>query len=281
MHDRAANRRPVVAAAGANTAEHGTEAVKSTALAIALLGRELRERYLSTFAGLAWVLITPVLLLAVYAFVFVELLGARFGNRVGGDVIAFLALGMWPWHAFSDSLSRGTTALTGNAALIGQIAIPRAWLVLVPTMGAAIIHTASLVLVALLLFALGRIQPGAGVFVALLAYLLMLANAAALAMLLAPLNVFFRDVGTLLPQVLTFWMLVTPIFFDRAQLRPDLGDWLSLNPMTGLVEALRGGLLHGEAAFSCLFAPAAVTALLVTLAIIASRRFLARIEDFL
>jgi ABC-type polysaccharide/polyol phosphate export permease len=45
-----------------------------------------------------------------------------------------------------------------------------------------------------------------------------------LSLLLAPLNVFFRDVGTLLPQVLTFWMLLTPIFFDRALLRADLGD---------------------------------------------------------
>ena len=126
--------------------------MKSTQLAMALLGRELRERYLSTFAGLAWVLITPVMLLAIYAFVFVELLGARFGNRVGGDVIAFLALGMWPWHAFADSLARGTSALTGNAALIGQIAIPRVWLVLVPTLGAALIHAAS--------FVLGEARPG-------------------------------------------------------------------------------------------------------------------------
>ena len=48
-------------------------------------------------------------------------------------------------------------------------------------------------------------------------------QALGLDLLLAPLNVFFRDVGTLLPQILTFWMLLTPIFFDRALLRADLG----------------------------------------------------------
>lgn len=255
--------------------------MKSTQLAMALLGRELRERYLSTFAGLAWVLITPVMLLAIYAFVFVELLGARFGNRVGGDVIAFLALGMWPWHAFADSLARGTSALTGNAALIGQIAIPRVWLVLVPTLGAALIHTASFVLVLLILLIMGRLQMGAGAWVAMVAYGLIVVNAAALSLLLAPLNVFFRDVGTLLPQILTFWMLLTPIFFDRALLRADLGEWLALNPMTGLVEALRAGLLHDQVDLTTLSAPVLFTLVLTLCSVIAARRFLARIEDFL
>lgn len=255
--------------------------MKSTQLAMALLGRELRERYLSTFAGLAWVLITPVMLLAIYAFVFVELLGARFGNRVGGDVIAFLALGMWPWHAFADSLARGTSALTGNAALIGQIAIPRVWLVLVPTLGAALIHTASFVLVLLILLIMGRLEMGAGAWVAMVAYGLIVVNAAALSLLLAPLNVFFRDVGTLLPQILTFWMLLTPIFFDRALLRADLGEWLALNPMTGLVEALRAGLLHDQVDLTTLYSPLLFTLVLTLCSVIAARRFLARIEDFL
>jgi lipopolysaccharide transport system permease protein len=250
-------------------------------LPMALLLRELRERYLSTFAGLAWVLLTPVLLLAIYAFVFVELLGARFGSRVGGDVIAFLALGMWPWHAFADSLSRGTGALAGNAALIGQIALPRHWLVLIPTFGAAVIHTVSLVLVLLMLLLLGKVVPGPGWIVAGLAYVLVLANALALAMLLAPLNIFFRDVSTLLPQLLTFWMLLTPIFFDRTQLRPDLAQWLLLNPMTGLVEGIRDGVLHQATDYSLLFVPALTTAVLLLVAALLSRRFLARIEDFL
>ena len=99
--------------------------------------------------------------------------------------------------------------------------------------------------------------------------------------MLAPLNVFFRDVGTLLPQILTFWMLLTPIFFDRSTLRPDLGKWLALNPMTGLVEALRAGILHGEAHLSALWGPAIITGLLVAFAALTARRFLARIEDFL
>lgn len=255
--------------------------MKSTQLVIALLGRELRERYLSTFAGLAWVLITPVMLLGIYAFVFVQLLGARFGSRVGGDVLAFLALGMWPWHAFADSLARGTSGLLGNATLIGQIAIPRAWLVLVPTMGAALIHTVSFALVLIMLWSMGRLQPGPGWLLSLVAYLLIIVNAAAMGLILAPLNVFFRDVGTLLPQILTFWMLLTPIFFDRSLLRADLGEWLALNPMSGLIEVLRAGLLQGQADPQLLIAPAAFTCVMVALAALSARRFLARIEDFL
>jgi lipopolysaccharide transport system permease protein len=100
-------------------------------------------------------------------------------------------------------------------------------------------------------------------------------------LLLAPLNVFFRDVGTLLPQILTFWMLLTPIFFDRALLRADLGEWLALNPMTGLVEALRAGLLHDQVDLTTLYSPLLFTLVLTLCSVIAARRFLARIEDFL
>ena len=250
-------------------------------LPIALLGRELRERYLSTMAGLAWVLITPVLLLSIYAFVFVELLGARFGGKVGGDVIAFLVLGMWPWHAFSDALSRGTGALTSNAALMGQIALPRVWLVLVPLLGAVLIHTASFAFVLLTLLALGKISIGAGWITAVLAYALIICNATTMSLVLSPLNVFFRDVSTLLPQVLTFWMLLTPIFFDRSQLKTEFAQWLALNPMTGLIEALRDGILHDESNIASLLVPALVSLALLAIAVLASRRFLQRIEDFL
>ncbi len=116
---------------------------------------------------------------------------------------------------------------------------------------------------------------------ALAAYLLIISCAVALSMLLSPLNVFFRDVGQVLPQVLTFWMLLTPIFFDRTQLRSDLGGWLALNPMTGLIEALRDGLLHNRNDFSALTIPALITFVLLALAVLSSRRFLRQIEDFL
>jgi len=51
--------------------------------------------------------------------------------------------------------------------------------------------------------------------------------------------------------------------------------------MTGLVEALRAGILHGEAHLSALWGPAIITGLLVAFAALTARRFLARIEDFL
>lgn len=231
--------------------------------------------------GLAWILITPLLLLAIYAFVFVELLGARFGERVGANVLAFLALGMWPWYAFSDALARGTASISSNAALIGQIALPRAWLILVPSLGAALVHTASFVVVLSLLLASGKVVFGIGWLWAAAAYLLIVLNAIALSLLLAPLNVFFRDVSAVLPQVLTFWMLLTPIFFDRSQLRPDLAEWLALNPMAGMVEVVRDGLLHGQVEPVALRPALIVTVVLLVLAFLASRRFLQRIEDFL
>lgn len=247
----------------------------------AMFVRELRERYLSTLGGFAWVLLTPAFLLAIYAFVFVELLGARFGARVGGDVLAFLAIGLWPWHAFSDGVARATTSLGQNAALIGQIAIPRAWLVLVPSFGAIAIHTTSFVVVLMTLAAMGKLSLGDQWWLGIVAYGLLMTMASGFGLLLAPIHVFFRDVGTLLPQILTFWMLLTPIFFDRSQLRPELSSALTMNPLTGLIDTLRNALLGGHCSVDALAWPMLATVAIFGLSVLAARRFLPRIEDFL
>jgi ABC-type polysaccharide/polyol phosphate export permease len=71
--------------------------------------RELITRYLGSITGLAWALLNPIALLAVYHFVFTEIFPARgFG---GSSFLAFLAVALWPWLATQEAIQRGTTAL--------------------------------------------------------------------------------------------------------------------------------------------------------------------------
>ena len=93
-----------------------------------LLRRELEERHRGSLLGAAWLLLLPLLQLAVLAFVFGQLLPAR---AAGGALpyAAFLALGLWPWMVFANAASRGVGALAENAALIGKVAIPHGLLV--------------------------------------------------------------------------------------------------------------------------------------------------------
>lgn len=119
-----------------------------------LLRRELEERYRGSLLGTAWLLLLPVLQLAVLAWVFGHLLPARAQT---GELpfAAFLALGMWPWNLFANAANRGVTALTDNASLIGKVAVPHGLYVDVRVVASAAIDLAGLVLVVAVLLAFG------------------------------------------------------------------------------------------------------------------------------
>src|SRR5579859_7648504 len=94
-------------------------------LALHFVRRDIRNRYLGSFSGGAWALLQPLIQLAVYGFVFVYVFKARPPGADASGYVPFLALGLWPWIAFSEALTRSATAIQDNAALIGKIALPR------------------------------------------------------------------------------------------------------------------------------------------------------------
>jgi ABC-type polysaccharide/polyol phosphate export permease len=72
----------------------------------------LSGRWPSSFRGGLWALLQPLIQLAVYGFVwkYVFRMSAP-GGADGPGIVAFLAMGVWPWNAFSESLVRATTAM--------------------------------------------------------------------------------------------------------------------------------------------------------------------------
>ncbi len=206
--------------------------------------RDLRERYLGTLSGILWAFLGPGLTLLIFAFVFQTLLQVRVPAAGGsGSFVPYLALGLWPWYAFADAVQRGTNAINGNAPLLGKIALPRHVLVLVPVFGSFAIHLLGFLAVLLALAVAGTAIDWAGLPLVGLSLLAVLVLATGLAFWLATLNVFVRDVSALLPQLLTFWMLVTPIFFSTASLSPRLTAVLAHNPMMVYIDAIRAALL--------------------------------------
>ncbi|NIP18457.1 MAG: phosphate ABC transporter permease, partial [Xanthomonadales bacterium] len=84
--------------------------------------RQVRQDYLENITGFAWLVLQPLLLLAVYAFVFTTIFQARVIDAPGIGFVPYLAVAFWPWMAFSDAILRATNAITSNAALIGKVA---------------------------------------------------------------------------------------------------------------------------------------------------------------
>ena len=84
------------------------------------VARQVRQDYLENLTGLAWLVLQPVMMLAVYAFVFSTIFKARLPDAVGVDFVPYLAVAFWPWNAFAEAVLKASNSITGHAALIGN-----------------------------------------------------------------------------------------------------------------------------------------------------------------
>ncbi len=89
-----------------------------------LVRQDLRQRFTGNILGAAWAVLAPLLQLLVFAVVFVQIFKARVPGLDERGYVAFLALGMWPWFAFSEAVARGVSALTDSAGLLAKVAVP-------------------------------------------------------------------------------------------------------------------------------------------------------------
>src|SRR6516164_6630209 len=102
------------------------------ALAAHFIRRDLRNRYLGSLSGGVWALLQPLVQLAIYGFGWAYVFKMRLpaGDSSPATVVPFLALGVWPWNAFAESITRSATVIADNAGLIGKVALPRGVLVI-------------------------------------------------------------------------------------------------------------------------------------------------------
>jgi len=246
------------------------------------VARDLQQRYLGSLSGGLWALLQPLALLAIYAVVFVEVLKVRLPDRVGADFVPFLVTALWPWTAFAESLNRSVNAFPENAGLLSKVALPREVLVLAPVVSSFLVHMTGFIAVLLLLVAIGKPIHLAGMVPATLAMILLFVFSAGLALALASLQVFVRDLGHALAQFLTLLFFLTPVFYAPEMLPPRIARWLDANPMSGFIGAVRGPLLGmHDGGLSSLLLPAVFAGVAALLGWWVFRRLQRHLEDFL
>jgi lipopolysaccharide transport system permease protein len=218
--------------------------------------RAYLARYRGTYLGAAWALIFPLILLAVYTFIFNFVFSGRAAHQIPGpggvlqpetssQYTVWLFLGMTVFGVFSESVMRSTGLVLENPAYVTKVVFPLEILP-VSSLASAVMFSAFgfvLVLIGLLAF-----YPVVHWTVLLLPVVMipLLTIALGLSWFLASLAVFVRDVGNLVVIVvgqILFYM--TPIFY-RAE---DLKEWAWLariNPLAVVVEGARDVVLYGK-----------------------------------
>ena len=247
-----------------------------------LVVRSIKTDYLENVTGFAWLVLQPLMLLAVYAFVFTTIFKARVPDAGTAGFVPYLAVAFWPWTAFSESVLRASNKVSANAALIGKVAFPSELLPLATVSATFIMNMVGYLAVLLVLQLMGAPVQWLGLFAALPVLVFLFLFACGLALFISALQVFLRDVSQILPPMMTFWFFTTPILYSASILPPQFAVVMKFNQMAWYVGRLRDFLLLGNYSVSIqdMIVPA-LTLVIFWASLVFFRRFSAHFEDFL
>ncbi|WP_207461073.1 ABC transporter permease [Azospirillum sp. SYSU D00513] len=216
--------------------------------------RDIAGRYRGSFAGLLWSFMTPLVMLAMYTLVFGVMFQTRWtaaapeNSIVHADGHASFALILFVGlilHSFlSECLSRAPSLILGNANLVKRVVFPLeilGW----STIGSALFHGA---ISFAALFAIYALLQGAIPWTALLlpfVVLPLVVLTLGIVWFLAALGVFLRDIGQVMPPVMTLLLFLSPILFPITAVPEAMRPIVFLNPLTIPVEQARALIIWG------------------------------------
>ena len=212
-----------------------------------LAKREVVGRYRGSLVGLAWSFFNPLLMLAVYTFVFSVVFKARWGQDIeqgSGSFAIILFVGIIVHSILAECLGKAPSLVLGNANYVKRVIFPLEVLPWV-TLLSALFHAAVSTLVLLVVRALlvQSIPWTAVLFPLVIApYALMLLG---LTSLLSALGVYVRDIAQVMGIVTSALMFLAPIFYPITAIPEPYRPLLYLNPVTWVVEQSRAVLIAG------------------------------------
>lgn len=204
-----------------------------------LTWRDVKIRYKQTVLGLLWAFLQPFVKMVVFSLVFGRL--AKMDSE-GFPYPIFVYAGLLPWQFFAESLSRSSQSVVGSGNIITKVYFPRLIVPLASVGGCLIDFGISfLILIGLMLYY--GIMPTLGTLLIIPLVALTILAALGVGTLVSALNVAYRDFRYVIPFLLQIWMFLTPVVYP-VRMVPARWQWLlSLNPMSGIVDAYRSAIL--------------------------------------
>ncbi len=237
--------------------------VKNQYLFLELVKKDIKAKYEGTIFGVLWSILYPLIMLAVYTFVFSEILGVKWGIDIDNNFSFALMLfcGLSLFNMFSEIISKSVNLVASNKNYVKKVLFPIEILPNVITFSAlfnCIISYVILLIANLILT--GNIYAtsiqGIIIIVPFIFYCL------GLSYLTSALAVYLKDLVNVIPVLLTIGMYVSPIFFSIDALPEEFRIVIYLNPMTYSIENMRNVILYGKNMDLIYFSISVITALL-------------------
>jgi len=209
--------------------------------------RELLARYKGSALGIAWAVLTPVVMIAIFTFIFAGIFGARFGaNDSHWDYALYLFCGLLPWTMFQEAIQQSANTIVAHSNLVKRVVFPLEALPaaqVFAALGTQLFATVAL-LIATLIIRQRLEVTGLWLPVVLIPQLLFALGSA---WLIASIGVFLRDITQGITLLLMAWMYLTPIIYPESIVPERFRTFINLNPFTSLIRSYRRIFLDGAA----------------------------------
>ncbi|MGA8533231.1 MAG: ABC transporter permease [Candidatus Tumulicola sp.] len=204
-----------------------------------LVKYDIIQRYRGSLFGFAWTLMNPIIFVAIYTLVF--------SIYIKTGVHAFplyLLSGMIPWIWMSQAISQAVSAILDGRNYVGKTLMPTEILILVPVFSNGFNFLITIALVFPVSAALGVPIWWALLFLPLLA-VIELVMTAGFSFLVATVNVFYRDMQQVVAYALLALFFLTPIFYVRFIVPPNLAFLVKYSPIAALISSYQNVFYYG------------------------------------
>jgi lipopolysaccharide transport system permease protein len=206
----------------------------------------LADRYLGSILGGAWAFLNPLLMFALFVFVFGFVFQARIPGGESTQVYAiWLICGYGPWLANAEAMTAAANSIIANAGLVKNMSFKTEILPISATLLGAVPLAVSLIFILLFQFITGEAWGWSLLWLPLI-MLIQFVFLSAVGIMLSAITTFVRDFGIVLPNLLMIILFATPIFYSAEALPMFAAKINNFNPIYIISEAYRATLLRHE-----------------------------------
>jgi ABC-2 type transport system permease protein len=230
--------------------------------------RDLRVRYSTSALGYVWSILDPLVMAAIYWFVFTQVFDRSVGEQ---PYIVFLLTALLPWMWFNGAVSDSTRAFLREAKLVRSTKIPRTIWVNRLVLSKGIEFLASIPVLAVFAIFSGAQLHWQVVFFPL-AVLLQAILVMGVGLIVAPMVVFFRDLERATKLALRFLFYASPIIYGVVDLPEGLHFWAAFNPLAGVFSLYRAAFFPDQLDWATVGIGSGMCLLFLVLGVLVFRR---------
>jgi len=205
--------------------------------------RDVAVRYKQSLLGVLWALLTPLITVVIFTVIFGGVAGI--GSH-GIPYPVFCYVGLLPWLFFAQSVQRATASMVSERNLLTKVYFPRLIVPIAATLAPLVDLAIASSLLAVMMAWYGLVPSARALYLVPLCLTWAWLLAIGVGSLLSALNVYFRDVGQMIPFLIQVWMYASPVVYPSTII-PEHLRWIhALNPMVGVIPWLRYALLWNQ-----------------------------------